>query len=101
MARKAIQCDLKKHKVAKLFYVLIGPYYIIRNTGYGSYFVKKLYNTDSPEIKSIAHDLYPLLQSIKPCESIDSIDIRYLDQSYDPLVNPLKKSLHIELYNDK
>ena len=49
----------------------------------------------------MAHDLYPLLQSIKPCESIDSIDIQYLDQSHDPLGNPLKKSLHIELYNDK
>ena len=59
MARKAIQCDLKKHKVAKLFYVLIGPYYIIRNTGYGSYFVKKFHKPDSPEFKFMAYDLYP------------------------------------------
>ena len=46
------------------------------------------------------HDLYPLPPSLKPCELIDSADTRYLNQTHAPLVNPLKLSLHIELYNE-
>ena len=49
----------------------------------------------------MAYDLYPLPLSLKPCESIETIDKRYLNQSYTPVANPLKKALHIELYNEK
>ena len=48
----------------------------------------------------MATDLYPLPHSLKPCEPIDSSDIRYLNQSYSHIINPLSKPLKIELYNE-
>ena len=48
----------------------------------------------------MATDLYPLPPSLKPCEPVDSSDIRYLNHSHSPIVNPLSKPLNIELYND-
>ena len=59
-----------------------------------------MYKPDSPTLKFTAIDLYPLPPSLKPCEYIDSSYTRYLNQSYSPVVNPLSKSLHIELYNE-
>ena len=44
-------------------------------------------------------DLYPLPASLKPCEYDDRSDTRYLNQSYYPIVNPLRKVLNIDLYN--
>ena len=49
----------------------------------------------------MAYDLYPLTPSLKPCKPVDSTDTRYLNQSHTPIANPLKKALHIELYNEK
>ena len=69
-------------------------------TGHGSYLVRKLYKPDSPELKFMATDLYPLPPSLKPCEPVDSSDIRYLNHSHSPIANPLSKPLNIELYND-
>ena len=45
--------------------------------------------------------LYPLPPSLKPCEHVDSSNIRYLNQSHFPIVNLLSKPLNIELYNEK
>ena len=45
-------------------------------------------------------DLYALLPSLKPFEPVDSSNSRYLNQSYSPIVNPLRKPLNIELYNE-
>ena len=101
MARTAVQCDLSKHKVAKLNYSVRGPFQIIRNTWFGSYFVQKLNKLDSPELKFMAYDLYPLSPSLKPCESVDSIDTRYLNHMHTPLINPLKRTFDIELYNEQ
>ena len=101
MAKTAIQSDKNKENVTKLCYAVRGPYHILRNTNHGSYFVEKLHKPDSPELKIMAYDLYPLPYSRKSCEPIDTIDIRYLNQSHVPLTNSLKKALHVELYNDK
>ena len=101
MARTAIQSDLTKNKVARLMYSVRGSFQIIRKTGLGSYFVRKLNKPDSPELKFMAPDLYPLPPSLKPCEPVDSTDTRYLNQTHAPLVNPLKKFLHVERYNEK
>ena len=101
MARTAIQSDLIKNNVAKLSYSVRGPFQIIRKTGLGSYFVRKLNKLDSPELNFMARDLYSLPSSLRPCEQVDSTDTRYLNQTHAPLVNPLKRSLHIELYNEK
>ena len=100
MARTSIQSDQSKNKVAKLSYSVRGPFQIIRKTGLDSYFVRKLDKPDSPELKFMAHDIYPLPPSLKPYEPVDSTDTRYLNQTHAPLVNPLKKSLHINLYNE-
>ena len=101
MARTVLQSDLSKNKVAKLSYSVRGPYQILRHTGFGSYFVRKINKPDISELKFMSHDLYPLPLSLKPCEPIDSTDARYLNQKHTPLVNPLNKALHIELYNEK
>ena len=100
MARTAIQNDLSKHQVAKLSYSIRDLFQTIRNTGFGSHFDRKLNKPDSPELKFVAYYLRPLPPSLKPCESIDSIDLRYLNHVHAPLVNPLKKTLDIKLYND-
>ena len=46
-------------------------------------------------------DLYILPPSLKPCEPVDGFDTRYLNQSNTSIVNPLKKALNIDLYNEK
>ena len=79
MTRIAIQSDLFKNKVAKLSYSVQGPFQIIVNTRLGSYFVRKLNKPNSPELKFMAHDLYCLPLSLKPCQPIDSTDVRYLN----------------------
>ena len=100
MTRTAIQSDKKKDKVGKSCYAVRGLYQIIRTTGHGSHSVRKLHRPDSSELKFMAYDLYPSPPSLKPCALVDTIDTRYLNQSHDPIVNPLNKSLHIQLYNE-
>ena len=62
--------------------------------------MRKLHKYDSSELKFMAYDLYPFPPSLKPCDLVDTMGTRYLNQSHDPIVNPLNKSLHIELYNE-
>ena len=49
----------------------------------------------------MATDLYTLPLSLKPREPVDSSDIRYLNQSYFLIVNPLSKPLNIEIYYEE
>ena len=79
MARTTIQSNKQKEKVAKLCYAVRNPYQIIRTTGHGSYFVCKLHEPDSPELKVMAYNLYPLSPSLKPSEPVDTTDTRYLN----------------------
>ena len=90
MVRVAIQSDVFKKKGDKLNYSVRDPCQIIRNTGFGSYFVRKLNKPDSPELKFMAYNLYPLPPSLNPCKPIDSNDTQYLNQTHAPLVNRLK-----------
>ena len=50
----------------------------------------------------MAYDLYSLLPSLKACESIDTTDTRYLNQSHTPMKNgltiPLKRLFHHFFY---
>ena len=55
ITRTAIQSNKQKEKVAKL---------IIKTTGHGSYFVRKLHKLDSPELKFMTCILFPLLLSL-------------------------------------
>ena len=90
MARTAIQSNKTTNKVAKLCYVVCGPFQIVRGTGRGSYIVQKLKKPNSPEFKFMSEDLYILPPSLKPCEPVDDSDTRYLNHSYVPIVDPLK-----------
>ena len=100
MARTAVQSDASTNKVAKLSYQVRGPFCIVTCTGRGSYFVRKFYKPDSATLKFTAVDLYPLPPFLKLCEPVDSSGTRYLNQPYSPVVNPLRKSLNIELCNE-
>ena len=44
--------------------------------------------------------LYLLPPSLKPCEPIDSLDIRYLNQSHALIIKALSKHLAVEIYNE-
>ena len=66
MARMVIQSEKSQNKVAKFCYAVQGLYHIIRNTGHVSYYIKIINTLDSPELKFIAYDLYPLPSSLKP-----------------------------------
>ena len=48
----------------------------------------------------MAVDLYPLPPSLNPYDPVDSSDTRYLNLSYSPIVNLLRNSLNIGLYNE-
>ena len=82
-------------------YAVQNPYAIIRNTGHGSYYVKKLNKLSSTEFEFMAYDLYSFLQYLKPYKPVDTVYTCYLNQTNTPLVNPLKKLLNIEIYNEK
>ena len=68
---------------------------------HGSCFVKKLHKPDSSELNCMTYDLYSLPPSLKSYEPIDKTKTRCLNQSHAPFTNPLKKSIHTELYNEK
>ena len=75
MTRTAIQSDVPTNKVAKSSYQVREYFRIVKCTGRGIYFVRKLYKPDSLELKFMAIDLYLLLPSLKPCKSVNSSDI--------------------------
>ena len=100
MARITIQIDTSTNKVAKLSYQVRGSSRIVKCTGRGSYLVRKLYKSNSPELKFMTIDLYSLPPSLKMYEHVDSSDIQYLNQSHSPIVNSLRKLLNIGLYNE-
>lgn len=60
MARTTLLSDASKNKVAKLSYQVCGPFRIIIGIGRGRYLVRKLHKSDSPELKFMTTDLYPL-----------------------------------------
>ena len=64
MARTTVQSDTSTNKVAKLSYQVRGPFRIVKCTSHASYLVRKLYKSDSPELKFMAIDLYPLPPSL-------------------------------------
>ena len=59
MASIAIQSD-KKEKYCKLSYIVRSLYQIICNTSHGSYVMRKLHKSNSPELKFMVYDLYYL-----------------------------------------
>ena len=96
-----IQSGKTNDKVAKLCYAGRGRFKIIRGTSRGGYIVRKLNKPDSPEFNFTSEDFYILLLSLKHCKPVDGSNTRYLNQFHTPIVNSLKTSLNIELYNEK
>ena len=76
MVTTSIQSYASTNKVAKLSYQGRGSFHIVQCTGRGIYLVRKLYKPDSPELKLMAKDLYPLSPFLNPCEHVDSSGIR-------------------------
>ena len=67
--------------------------------GYGSYYVKNL-----TSLIDLCFNLWLMTDIlfrylIKPCETVNATDTRYLNQTHAPIINLLKKQLHVELYN--
>ena len=98
-ARTVVQSDTSTNKIDNLSYQVRGPFFSVTCTSRRNYLVLKLYKPDSPDLQFMVVDLYPLPLSLKLCEHVDSSDTRYLNQSYSPIVNPLREPLNIELYN--
>ena len=101
IARTAIQSDKATDKLAKLCYTVRGSFQIVIGTNRGNYIVRKSNKTVSPKFKFISEELYIFPSSLKPCEPVENSDTRYLNQSFASIVNLLKKSLNIKLYNKK
>ena len=53
------------------------------------------------KVKHIAEDSSLLLSKLLHSEPVDGMDSRYLNLSYHPIINLLKKILDISLYNNK
>ena len=53
-----------------------------------------------PQI-STNHGNIPAPSRTISSQPLDTIDQRYLNSTHDPIVNPLKKLMKIELYNNK
>ena len=101
MAGTTIRNDLSKKRITKLCYAVRYSYQIICSTDHGSYYVQKFNKPDSPNIKFMDYDVYPLSLSHKHREHIDTTYTCYFNQTHTPIVNRLKKVLNVEFYNDK
>ena len=73
---------MTKNTFDKLSYHVRGPFHTFRSYRRGSCFVQKLYKLDSPELKFMAPDLYPLHLLLNSCEPVDSFDTLYLNEFY-------------------
>ena len=87
-------------EVGKLSYQARGPFQISKILGHNSYEVKRYNDPESAVRKYKGTELYLLPPAIFPHEPLDTMDERYLNYSYAPIVSPLKKALKIEMYND-
>jgi len=88
MARTAIQSDKVNDKVTKRIYSIRGPFQIVWDIERGSYIVRKMNKTDSPELKFMFENVYILPPFMRPCKPIDSSDTCHLNQYHAQIVNP-------------
>ena len=93
MARVIVQSDKTRDKVAELSYIVLGPFQNIWDIARGNYIIRKLNKLNNSELNFMSEDLCIFLFSLKPCELVDSSDKRYLNQSHDYIIDPLKKTL--------
>ena len=86
-----IQSKLDNGEVGKLSHRERGPFQIVEDLGSDSYHAKRYHNTDSAVRKCKGTDLYFLPLSIFLSESLDTMDVRYLNYSNGPIIYSLKK----------
>ena len=99
MVRVQVQSNIEADRVAKLSYRLRGPYSIISTLGNGAYLLQKVNQPNAPKLKYHTQDISLLPPAIRPVETLDGPDTRYLNQSHAPIPNPLKTAFKIDLYD--
>jgi len=69
------------------------------NHGNGSYTVVPFDRPDAATRKFLAQDMYALPPQILPCDQVDLLDLRYMNNDFAPITHPFKDSFNIESYN--
>ena len=99
-AHVQVQFNSSTGAVKKLSYQARGPFQIRELLNGNSYLVQRYNHESSATKKYKGFELYFFPPSLFPYNPIDTMDQRYLNYSFAPIVSPLKNSLQIELYND-
>ena len=99
-AHVQVQSNSEKGDVKKLSYQARGPFRIIKVLDANSYIVQRYNDPSSASRKYKGTELYLLPPSLFPHEPLDTMDERYLNSSFAPVVSPLKKPFQISLYDD-
>jgi hypothetical protein len=98
-AQVQVQSDQSQGKVGKLLYSPRGPYEIVAVSDHGSYDLRRVNDSDGA-IRSFKGSLLTALPpALQPCNPIDTIDYRFLNQDRKPVKHPLKNALGIDSYN--
>ena len=92
---------VSKGVVSKLSYKAKGPFVVTNDLGNNSFEFQSYDDPTSSKRNYKNTELYLLPPALFPSHPLDTIDQRYLNSSHAPIANPLKKSMKIELYNDK
>ena len=96
-----VQSRVDSGIVGKLLYHARGPFIIIKDLDMNSFEVQRYADPDSTVREYKNTELYLLPPSLFPSEVLDTIDERYIDCKNAPIVSPLLKPMHVELYNEK
>ena len=88
-----------KGVVSKLSYRAKRPFVITADLGHNIFEVQLYDDATASKCKYKNTELYLLPPALFPSQPLDTIDQCYLSSTHVPIVNPLKKSMKIELYN--
>ena len=96
-----MQYNATKCAVGKFIYRAKGPFVITKDVGHNSFEMQRCDEPSSTKRKYTNTEFYVLPPALFPSASLDTINQRYIDSKYTPVVNPLMGPLKFELYNDK
>ena len=95
-----VQSNSSAGAVKKKSYQARGPFQIKEILGGKSYLIQPYNHESSATRKCKEFNLYLLPPSLFPNNLVDTMDQRYLNYSFVPIVSPMKNLLQIELYNN-